>query len=61
MEAAGVPGALLPLVVLVEAGGGLLVALGLFTRPAALALAGFTLAASCSTSTSPTGRRRSSS
>ena len=41
MDAAGVPGALLPLVILVELGGGLLVALGLFTRYAAIALAGF--------------------
>ncbi len=41
MEAAGVPGMLLPLVILVELGGGLLILLGLFTRWAALALAGF--------------------
>jgi putative oxidoreductase len=41
MEAHGLPGALLPLVILVEAGGGLCVLLGLFTRWAALALAGF--------------------
>ena len=41
MNAAGVPGALLPLVILVELGGGLLVVLGLFTRYAAIALAGF--------------------
>jgi putative oxidoreductase len=41
MQAAGVPGALLPLVILTELGGGLLVLLGLFTRWAALALAGF--------------------
>jgi putative oxidoreductase len=45
MEAAGVPGALLPLVILTELGGGLLVVLGLFTRWAALALAGFCLLA----------------
>jgi putative oxidoreductase len=32
MNAAGVPGALLPLVILVELGGGLLVVLGLVTR-----------------------------
>jgi putative oxidoreductase len=45
MEAAGVPGALLPLVILTELGGGLLVVLGVFTRWAALALAGFCLLA----------------
>jgi len=43
MEAYGVPGALLPLVILTELGGGLLVAAGLFTRPAAVGLAGFCL------------------
>ena len=41
MNAAGVPGALLPLVILVELGGGLCVLLGLFTRYTAIALAGF--------------------
>jgi putative oxidoreductase len=41
MEAHGVPGVLLPLVILTEAGGGLCVLLGLFTRWAAIALAGF--------------------
>ncbi len=41
MEAHGIPGMLLPLVILVEAGGGLCVLAGLFTRWAALALAGF--------------------
>jgi putative oxidoreductase len=41
MESFGVPGMLLPLVILTELGGGLLVAFGLFTRLAALALAGF--------------------
>ena len=43
MEANGVPGALLPFVILTELGGGLMVAVGLFTRAAALALAGFCL------------------
>ena len=37
----GVPGALLPLVILTELGGGLCIATGLLTRLAALALAGF--------------------
>ena len=41
MEQHSLPGMLLPLVILVEAGGGLCVLLGLFTRWAALALAGF--------------------
>ena len=41
MESHGIPGMLLPLVILVEAGGGLCVLLGLFTRWTAIALAGF--------------------
>jgi putative oxidoreductase len=41
MESHGVSGMLLPLVLLTEAGGGLCVLLGLFTRWAAIALAGF--------------------
>jgi putative oxidoreductase len=41
MNAAGVPGTLLPLVIITELGGGLLVLLGHFTRYAAIALAGF--------------------
>jgi len=41
MEAKGVPGMLLPLVILVEAGGGLCVVLGLFTRWWAILLTGF--------------------
>ena len=45
MEAHSVPGALLPLVILTELGGGLCVLLGFFTRWAALALAGFCLLA----------------
>ena len=39
----GVPAALLPLVILTELGGGLLVLFGLKTRWAAIALAGFCL------------------
>ena len=45
MTEAGVPAILLPLVILTEAGGGLCVLLGLWTRWAALALAGFTVLA----------------
>lgn len=45
MEAFGVPGALLPLVIIVELVGGLMIAAGFFTRITALALAGFTLVA----------------
>ncbi len=41
MSAMGVPGALLPLVIVAELGGGLLLILGLFTRYVALVLAGF--------------------
>jgi putative oxidoreductase len=37
MNAAGVPGTLLPLVIVTEVGGGLHVLLGLFTRYAAIA------------------------
>ncbi len=43
MESMGVPGVLLPLVILTELGGGILIVLGLFTRYAALALAGFSI------------------
>jgi len=45
MESQGVPGALLPLVIATELGGGILVVLGLWTRLAALALAGFSVLA----------------
>ncbi|MPQ76367.1 DoxX family protein [Hydrogenovibrio sp. JE_KL2] len=45
MEAMGVPGALLPLVILTEVAGGLAIAFGWHTRIAAFLLAGFTLLA----------------
>ena len=45
MEAMGVSGVLLPLVIVVELGGGLAILGGLATRWAALGLAGFTLLA----------------
>lgn len=41
MEAMGVPGMLLPLVILLEIGGGLLIIAGYQTKLVALALAGF--------------------
>ena len=41
MEAMGVPGILLPFVIVLEMGGGLALIVGFFTRWAALALAGF--------------------
>jgi putative oxidoreductase len=43
MESMGVPGALLPLVILLELGGGVAVLLGWQTRLAAFLLAGFTV------------------
>jgi putative oxidoreductase len=45
MTAFGVPGQLLPLVIAVELGGGLLILVGWHTRIAAVALAGFCAAA----------------
>lgn len=44
MEAMGVPGALLPLVIALELGGGLAIAAGLFTRWIAVAFTLFALA-----------------
>jgi putative oxidoreductase len=45
MQQAGVPGGLLPLVILLELGGGLAIVIGLYTRPVALLMAGFSIAA----------------
>ena len=45
MQAKGVPGALLPLVILVELGGGAAIVAGLYTRAVALVLAGFCILA----------------
>ena len=45
MEKVGVPGVLLPLVILTELGGGLCILFGFQTRLLAIAMAGFTLLA----------------
>ena len=45
MQSAGVPGGILPLVILVELGGGLAIVLGLYTRAVAVVLAGFSIIA----------------
>ena len=45
LESVGLPGVLLPLVILTEIGGGILLALGYQTRLAAITIAGFTILA----------------
>ncbi len=43
MQSAGVPGGLLPLVILIEVGGGLAIILGLYTRLVSVLMAGFSI------------------
>ncbi|MGF1735518.1 DoxX family protein [Photobacterium satsumensis] len=43
MEAMGVPGGMLPLVILLELGGGLAILFGCFTRSLSLVIAGFSV------------------
>ena len=45
MQSAGVPGGLLPLVILLELGGGLAIIAGFYTRVVAVLLAGFSVLA----------------
>lgn len=53
MESMGVPGALLPLVIALELGGGIAVVVGLLTRLAALGLAVFSVASALLFHTAP--------
>lgn len=47
MESLGLPGAVLPLIILWEIGGGLAILLGFFTRPVALLMAAFCVISAC--------------